>query len=99
MAALTEAVHTARGRTVLYVPEEDLPAPGAAIRDKARARSTPAPYDPKNSAASRLLGRAPGAGLASAPFPEHPGWGARFSCSPLSLRVLQAARCSQAKRA
>ncbi|KAK9846646.1 hypothetical protein WJX81_008333 [Elliptochloris bilobata] len=34
MAALTETVHTAHNRTVLYVPEETLPAHNAAVRDK-----------------------------------------------------------------
>ena len=34
MAALVETVHTSRGRTMLYVPEVDLPTPAVAVHDK-----------------------------------------------------------------
>ena len=38
MAALVETVHMARGRTMLYVPEADLPTPAVAVHDKVCAR-------------------------------------------------------------
>lgn len=39
MAALVETVHTARGPTMLYVPEVDLPTPAVAVHDKVCARA------------------------------------------------------------
>jgi dynein heavy chain len=34
MAALTEASHASKGRTTLYIPNEDLSDPEAAAKDK-----------------------------------------------------------------